>query len=313
MVTLVKDPFVKPESGCGDGCSCNDQPATDLPKSYDGYVEPDTKVPPKANPVLAEVSVNGVAIPEAEIMAEAQQHPAKNPGEALISAAKALVIRELMLQEARALDIDPVQERHSEDRTETVEDALVRLLIEQEVQTPVTSEAERRRYYQVNSKAFHSETIYEARHILVSSKDDMQTAANMQLAKTLIEKLEGKISDFSRMAQEFSSCSSAKEGGNLGQLTRGSTVPEFEAVLEKMEPGQVWPEPVGSRFGFHIIYLVNKVPGELLPFEYVEDKIGAWLEASSWSKAASQYIGILAGKAKITGINLEGASSPLVQ
>lgn len=313
MVTLVKDPFVKHESGCGDGCSCNEQPATDLPKSYDGYVEPDTKVPPKAKPVLAEVSVNGVPIPEAEIMAEAQQHPAKNPGEALTSAAKALVIRELMLQEARSLDIDPVQMQHSEDRTETQEDALIRLLIEQEVQTPVTSVEERRRYYEVNSKAFHSETIYEARHILLSSKDDMQTASNMQLGKNLIEKLEGKVSDFSRMAQEFSSCPSAKEGGNLGQLTKGSTVREFESVLEKMEPGQVWPEPVGSRFGFHIIYLVNKVPGELLPFEYVEDKIGAWLEASSWSKAVSQYITILAGKATITGISLDGASSPLVQ
>ena len=313
MVTLVKDPFVKPQSNCGEDCSCDDKSANELERGYEGYVEPDTKVPPKAKPVLAQVSVNGVAIPEADILAEAQQHPAKSPGKALIQAANALVIRELMLQEARTLAIEPIQEKQPNGKVETVEDALIRTLIEQEIQTPVTTQEERRRYYQSNKKAFFSETIYEAKHILLSSKDDMQTATNMQLAKSLIEKLEENVSIFSSLAKEYSSCPSSKEGGNLGQITRGSTVPEFEDTLEKMMPGQIWSEPVGSKFGFHIIYLVNKVPGQLLPFEYVTEKIGTWLDASSWSRAVSQYISILAGKAKITGITLDGASSPLVQ
>ena len=66
--------------------------------SYDGYTEPDTKIPPKARPVLSEVSVNGVLIPETEILAEAQNHPAENPGMAAAAAARALVVKELLLQ-----------------------------------------------------------------------------------------------------------------------------------------------------------------------------------------------------------------------
>ena len=47
---------------------------------YTTYQEPDTRVPPKARPVLKEISVNGVAVPEQDILAEAQHHPAENPG-----------------------------------------------------------------------------------------------------------------------------------------------------------------------------------------------------------------------------------------
>ncbi len=313
MVTLLKDPFVEPPSTCGSNCKGSTLTAQGAQGGYDGYVEPDTKVPPKAKPVLAQISVDGVSIAEADILAEAQHHPAQTPGEALIAAAKALVVRQLMLQEARALGIKPLPEGKQNDRTETPEDALVRQLIEQEVVTPESSEQERQRYYEAHQQAFKSETIYEARHILLSSKSDAQTAENFQLGDSLIKALQANKSDFSRLAREYSSCPSASEGGNLGQLTKGSTVPEFESVLEKMEPGQIWHEPVGSRFGFHIIYLVNKVPGKLLPFDLVEDKIGAWLEASSWSKAVAQYVSILAGKAKITGIQIDGEQSPLVQ
>jgi peptidyl-prolyl cis-trans isomerase C len=55
----------------------------------------------------------------------------------------------------------------------------------------------------------------------------------------------------------------------VGQLTRGSTVPEFEGALETMREGEMLAEPVESRFGLHIILLERKIPGERLPFELV--------------------------------------------
>lgn len=313
MVTLVKDPFVKPKESCGEGCGCADLSSKEGDRGYKGYIEPDTKIPPKAKSVLAEISVNGVAIDEASVMAEAQQHPAKSPGEALLQAARALVIREMLIQEARGLAINAVPQKNSDGSVETQEDALIRQLMEQEIDTPTSDEEIRRRFYEINKHRFKSETIYEARHILLAKGEDGKAKENGELAQSLIETLTKKPHQFKHLAKEYSDCSSRKEGGNLGQLTTGSTVPEFEAVLERMEPGQIWPEPVQSRFGQHIIYLVNKIPGEVLPFDYVEDKIGAWLEASSWSKGVSQYIGILAGKAAITGIDLDGATSPLLQ
>ena len=315
MVTLVQDPFVKTSTECEGHCSHDVKSQSSHPSQngYDGYIEPDTKIPPKAKSVLAEISVNGVQIDEAAILAEAQQHPADSPGEALLQSARALVVRELLLQEARALKIKATLKNESTGAKELPEDAMIRQLMDQEIETPKSDSDIRLRYYQLHKHRFKSETIYEARHILLGVRQEDDLKSKCKFAQSLIEQLAKKPSLFKRFAKEYSECPSKNEGGNLGQLTIGSTVPEFEAVLEKMAPGEIWSEPLVSRFGVHIIFLVNKIPGEVLPFEYVEEKIGAWLEASSWSKAVSQYISILSGKAEITGIDINGAKSPLVQ
>lgn len=53
--------------------------------------------------------------------------------------------------------------------------------------------------------------------------------------------------------------------------------------------------------------------GNPVLFEYVQTTIAAFLKDVSWQTAVKQYIKILAGKARIAGIRLEGADSPLVQ
>lgn len=313
MVTVIRDPFLNAKSGSGEAGSPGGRFNNPGRSSYAGKAELDTRIPPPAKPILAAVSVNGIAIDEARIMAEAQHHPADNPGQALIAATKALVVRELLLQEARARDISAEAETLDNGSVETEEDALIRALIEREVESPSSNGDVRRRYYEHNRHRFKSETIYEARHILLAVKSEEVRDAMRKEAHHLIETLREHPGRFEDLAQAVSDCPSKDQGGNLGQLTTGSTVPEFEQVLEKMDVGQIWPEPVKSRFGFHVVFLVNKIPGEVLPFEHVEEKIGAWLEASSWSRAVSQYISILAGKAEINGIDLDAASTPLVQ
>lgn len=99
----------------------------------------------------------------------------------------------------------------------------------------------------------------------------------------------------------------------MGQLTKGSTVPEFEAVLFKLKEGQLSPTPAVTPFGFHVIQLDRIIAGEDLPFEAVQGRIAAWLEAASWSRAVSQYIGILANKADLKGIDFDAQDGPLVQ
>ncbi|MEP0942751.1 MAG: peptidylprolyl isomerase [Rhizobiaceae bacterium] len=313
MVTLIKDPFLTSKKVAGSNCSPGNQDGCAPMRGYNGYVEPDTKIPPKAKLVIKEISVNGVPVSESNVLNEAQNHPASNPGEALRRAAHALVIRELLLQKARRLNIVAAPLVGADNTLETEEDALIRQLIEREIDTPISDKSIRQRYYEMHKHRFKSETILEARHILLACRTDNEAKANLELAQSLINRLKRNPQDFGKYAKEYSACPSKNEGGNLGQLTGGSTVPEFEIVLHKMNAGQIWPEPVESRFGLHIIYLVNIIPGEVLPFDYVEDKIGAWLEASSWSKAVSQYVSILAGQAKITGIDLDATSSPLVQ
>lgn len=283
--------------------------------SYSTYQEPDTRVPPKARPVLDAVSVNGVEIDESAILAEAQNHPAENPGAALLAAARALVVRELLLQRAVELKLAPAPEETTDGRQETEQDAAIRMLIEREVAVPSATADECRRFYENNRARFRSEPIFEASHILIAADPADQRArdAARNDAERLAAVLVDHPSEFATMARTHSACPSAAQGGNLGQLTRGSTVAEFERSLARMEEGQITSAPVESRFGFHIIRLERRIDGEPLPFDFVQDRIAGWLEASTWSKAVSQYIAILAADATITGIDVLGADGPLMQ
>lgn len=282
-------------------------------ESYSTYQEPDTRVPPKARPVLGAISVNGVAIPEQEILAEAQNHPSATPGAALDAAARALTIRALLMQKAAALGIEAEADGEA-TAVETAEEAAIRRLVEREVQVPSATAEECRRYYDNNRAKFRSEPIFEASHILIAA--DRADPARRHAARHDAESLAARLAEeplaFAELARAHSACPSGQQGGNLGQLTRGSTVAEFEAALNRMAEGEITAEPVESRFGFHIIRLERRVDGEFLPFEAVRQRIADWLEASTWSKAMSQYVAILAAEAEIDGIDLlagDGAPS----
>ena len=82
------------------------------------------------------VSVNGVVMRHDEISREAQNHPAPTPIAAWTAAARALAVRELLLQEARRIVIDAEPLTDGEGRTETAEEASIRALVEREVSTP---------------------------------------------------------------------------------------------------------------------------------------------------------------------------------
>lgn len=275
----------------------------------------DLSVPPKARPVLDRISVNGVAIAEADILAETQNHPAETPGEALLQAARALVVRSLLLQEAYRLGLDGSPSEEGEGRFPTPEDASIHALIEREVDVPTATEDECRRYFNLHPERFRSDTIHEARHILLAapaSDTDARKRARLQ-AEELIARLTDQPDDFEALARKYSDCPSWEVGGSLGQLMPGSTVPEFERALERLEEGALSPNPVESRFGLHVVWLDRSVAGTQLPFDLVRDRIAAWLDASAWSKAASQYVAVLAGRARIEGIDLQAADGPLLQ
>ncbi len=261
------------------------------------------------------VLVNGIAIDPEAIRREAQNHPAPTVAAAMRAAAQALAIRELLLQEARALSILGTPEVDGDGRRETEEDATIRTLLEAEVSVPSADSDACRRYYQNNLGKFRSEDIFEARHILIAARRENETAyaAAVQLAEELIATLQSYPEQFADLALVYSACSSKQNGGNLGQVTRGQTVPEFETFLCSLDVGQLCPVPVRSRFGAHVLQLVRRVAGEQLPFELVREKIAAYLEVATWQRAVAQYLQILAGRASISGVELLGSRSPLVQ
>lgn len=90
-------------------------------------------------------------------------------------------------------------------------------------------------------------------------------------------------------------------------------MPEFETALSAIAPGMVHPQLVATRYGFHIVRVAQRMLGEDLPFEAAEEAIAAHLEVTSWHIAMRQYLSLLAGRADIRGVALEGATTPLVQ
>lgn len=261
------------------------------------------------------IRINDVTIPEAAVLAEAQHHPAAGPDAARAAAAEALAVRELLLQEARRQRIEPSLQADNEGRREAEEDALIRCLLDANVTVPEADAETCRRYYDNNRQRFRSPDLYEAAHILFAASADnakaYETAASK--AAAAIAALQEDPSGFERLAKELSDCSSAKDGGRLGQIARGDTVPEFETFLCNLEEGQLCPLPIRTRYGAHVLRLDRRITGRQLPFDAVQDRIADYLQTASWQRAVAQYIRVLAGRAEISGITLEAAATPLVQ
>ncbi len=278
------------------------------------YIEPDTNVPAKPKAVIKDVSVNGKMITEQEIMEEAQNHPAETPGAALAEAARALCVRELLRQEALSSQLQADPQTLEDGRQETLEDAQIRQLLDIAVEAPTSTEEECRSYYERNAKRFRSAPLSEARHILIAVKAERgqkHDIARMQ-AERIVALLKENPERFAELATAHSDCPSNLSGGSLGQLSPGSTVPEFEAGLRLIDGNDNRPHIIESKFGYHVVVLDRRIEGEQLPFEAVQVRIAAWLEASSWSRAVAQYISILARRAQIEGINFDDACDPLV-
>jgi len=254
-----------------------------------------------------QITVNGSVITEPEIARETQYHPAGSLEEARQSAARALVIRELLIQQAGRLGVSSEGDGRDESRITAV--------IEREINVPQADEATCRRYYEAQIRRFHSPDLIEARHILFPARQEDAAAVTNARAKAInaIELLQRRPDRFSKLAREFSACPSAKQGGNLGQLSRGSTVPELETFLFQLEEDQLCPVPVPSRYGFHVLRVDRRIDGKQLPFEAVQQKIRDYLEEYVWRQAVRQYIQLLVGTADITGVELRGSSSPLIQ
>jgi peptidyl-prolyl cis-trans isomerase C len=261
------------------------------------------------------VVVNGIEITREAIGQEVQNHPAGKPSEAWVAAARALAIRELLLQEARKLDLRPAPITDDEGRRETDEEALVRGLIAQEVVTRQADEAACCRYYKMNRQRFRSPDLYEVRHILLgAAPNDVAARSNArQRADIIITALLHDPSVFGEIAKAESACPSGKVGGSLGQIGPGQTVPEFEEALKSMPVGGVATTPVETRYGLHVVWLDRRIGGREMPLDLVRDRIAAWLDEKVRRVAIRQYIAILAGRAEITGVALDATATPLVQ
>lgn len=261
--------------------------------------------------LFPDLIVNGEMVPHALVAAETQNQeaPKGKPGIAWRKAARAIAIRTLLLQEARARGIAAEPDEVGLGRFETEEEALIRGLLETAVRVAAPSEAEIRAEWERDPARFRTPPLWEVSHILVACdcRDTVAREKAESRARAVADLAAGQPKGFSALAARESDCGSKASGGALGQLGPGDTVPEFEAVLRTLQEGQITPNPVLTRHGFHIIRMDAVALGQVLPFDAVRDKIALALEKAGWVRAAKAFVQDLIDAADIQGAELTAA------
>lgn len=245
------------------------------------------------------VIVNNYELSDAEMEQELPQH--QGAVDPIKSAMTALVLRRVLVDKANEYGFSGDDEQKIE------------ALLAQELKVPDASEEECRRYYDLHQPRFLVGELVEVNHILFQVTANVDLDALRQQAQSVLDELISQPSEFAKAAKTYSNCPSAEVGGNLGQLGRGDTVPEFEKAIFSAAAHSVISRLVETRFGLHIIQLGRKVAGRLVPFEQVQNQIADAMQRASYDRALQQYLKVVVGQAQISGIELEGASSPLVQ
>lgn len=161
-------------------------------------------------------------------------------------------------------------------------DLLVRALFEREgpklqEKTQVTDEAVKA-FYDKNPDKFKTTETFNARHILIGTKESPAPdakALSEDEVKAKVAKVQTALkggTKFEDAAKEFSDDPGSKDKGGLYEnINFGAFVPEFEEAVRKQKIGEVG-EPVKSPFGYHLIIVEKITPSELQSFEASKDK-----------------------------------------
>ncbi len=225
---------------------------------------------------------------------------------------------ELLRQAAQAAGFLSRDDTAGEDGivSEAASDAIDRL-IEQQVVVPEPTEQACERHYQANAASYRSGEKVHARHILFALTQGMDVVKLRDRAEACLLDVrchDGSSSEgFARSAREFSNCPSGADGGDLGWLTRDAVAPELARELFAQAQIGVLPRLVHSRFGLHVVEILAREPGQDQPFAAVRGAVAMALRQHSFITALRQYLQLLAGHARVVGVDLEAADTPLVQ
>ncbi|TAH13702.1 MAG: molecular chaperone SurA [Curvibacter sp.] len=134
-----------------------------------------------------------------------------------------------------------------------------------------------------------------ARHILLrSSPQQSQAQAIAKLADARQRIVSGKV-DFASAAKGLSQDTSAERGGDLGWANPGMFVPEFEEVMNALKENEI-SQPLVSRFGVHLIQLMERRRVELSPQE-VRESVRSELRRSRYEEAYRNWAQDVRGRA----------------
>ena len=272
----------------------------------------DVGVMPQAASGVA-ACVNGVALNDAS----------ETPGaEALRQRACTELLRQAAIRAGllEAADAAPREGAISEAASQAID-----VLLERELQLPEPSDEACLRHHAANPARYRTGERVRVRHILFAVTQGMDVVALRNRAETCLLDVrchDGKqaanadtntSAGFARAARELSNCPSGAQGGDLGWLTAADCAPEFaRELLGHVEVG-VLPRLVHSRFGLHVVEVLEREGGVAQPFAAVQGAVAMALRQQTFVAALRQCLQVLAGAAVVEGVDLDAADTPLVQ
>jgi parvulin-like peptidyl-prolyl isomerase len=172
------------------------------------------------------------------------------------------------------------------------------------------SEDEVRAYYDSHTSEYVEQESRAVRHVLISPFVDAAgnevpgapTQDDWDAAKSEAESIRSEIlndKDFVTAVEEYSDDVVSREnGGKLGAVIRGQTVPAFEEVVFSLQKDEL-SEPVKTGSGYHIIEVTDITPENQLSYDLVKEKIRTTLLEEKQTAAWEQW---LSGKMAELGV-----------
>jgi peptidyl-prolyl cis-trans isomerase C len=186
-------------------------------------------------------------------------------------------------------------------RSEMKQQLLAMKLVEAEVGPTVSvTDTDVATFYQKNPEKFQEPEAVHAAHILIRTGDAADAAAKKKAraeADSVLAQIR-KGGDFAALAKLHSQDNSAVNGGDLGFVARGQTVPAFEQAAFTLKPGQL-SGVVESPFGFHIIKVFEHRAARTVPLTEVKAQVQQFLRQQQMQEKTNAYVGRLKAKARV--------------
>ena len=170
--------------------------------------------------------------------------------------------------------------------------------------TPAVPDQQVLQYYQGHQKDYQVPEGVTVRHILIkvdAGADPKIDAAAKQKAEALLKQIKGGA-DFAALAKANSDDPGSKEqGGELGMIQRGVTVPPFEKAAFALEAGQI-SDVIKTQFGYHIIKVEAKQAAHLKSLDEVKAQILATLIRQAEADQQASFAQQIAAEAAKSGL-----------
>ena len=251
------------------------------------------------------VTVNGVKITQKDVDTELMnatqgrfnQVPVEKQAEFRKQVLEQLMIKELVYGDAKktgVLKSKDFKKEFKKVQARVKKELAIQVWQKRMMDSIHISNKELKNYYDKNKEEFNQKESVHARHILVKTLSE---------AKSIESELKGLHGDslkskFIELAKSKSTGPSGPKGGDLGYFVRKSMVPAFDEKVFKMKVGSV-SEPVKTEFGYHVIYLEDKKPQQLLSFTEVKSFIEQRLKLEKFQAKMQKKIEQLKNKATI--------------